>query len=100
MRELFDAFGRVTRVYLAKDKITMRSRGFAFVSFAIRSDAEKAMNRLQGYGYDHLILKIEWARPSAKKPDEGGGGFGSGLSGGFVSGYGKALPQGMGAPKK
>jgi hypothetical protein len=83
----------------------------------MRADAEKAMNRLQGYGYDHLILKIEWARPSQKKvfvcscigklwcsnlqpsplqPDGAGGGHGSGLSGGFTSGYGKALPQGMG----
>lgn len=33
VRELFNRFGRVTRVYLAKDKITGLSRGFAFVSF-------------------------------------------------------------------
>ena len=45
------------------------------------------MEALQGYGYDHLILKIEWAKPSAK-PDEAGGGATQ-----FRSGYGKALAQ-------
>ena len=53
--------------------------GFAFVSFVHRQDAERAMQALQGHGYDHLILKIEWAKPSAPKPDAGGGGEG-GLS--------------------
>lgn len=42
----------------------MQSRGFAFVSFFQKSDAESAMQALQGYGYDHLILKLEWAKPS------------------------------------
>lgn len=51
-------------MYLAKDPETMQSRGFAFVSFLQKADAEAAMKALQGYGYDHLILKLEWAKPS------------------------------------
>lgn len=86
LQELFQPFGRISRVYLAKDKETMQSRGFAFVSFVHREDAAKAMDKLQGYGYDHLILKLEWARPSAPK-DPGQEGTQ------FRSGYGKALAQ-------
>lgn len=86
LQELFQPFGRISRVYLAKDKETMQSRGFAFVSFVHREDAAKAMDQLQGYGYDHLILKLEWARPSApKNPGTEGTQF--------RSGYGKALAQ-------
>eukprot|EP00591_Stephanopyxis_turris_P007713 CAMPEP_0195518034 /NCGR_PEP_ID=MMETSP0794_2-20130614/12001_1 /TAXON_ID=515487 /ORGANISM="Stephanopyxis turris, Strain CCMP 815" /LENGTH=336 /DNA_ID=CAMNT_0040646931 /DNA_START=75 /DNA_END=1085 /DNA_ORIENTATION=- len=86
LQELFQPFGRISRVYLAKDKETLVSRGFAFVSFVHRDDAQKAMDKLQGFGYDHLILKLEWAKPSAPK-DPGTEGTQ------YRSGYGKALAQ-------
>lgn len=83
LQELFGRFGRISRVYVAKDKETLQSRGFAFVSFTQRDDAARAMDKLQGYGYDHLILKLEWARPSAPKDS----------STQYRSGYGQALAQ-------
>jgi translation initiation factor 3 subunit G len=87
LRDLFSHYGRVTRVYLALDRETQKSRGFAFVSFYSKDDAANAMENLQGYGYDHLILKIDWAEPN-KKDDNGGGNAMK-----YASGYGKALPQ-------
>mmetsp|Transcript_522 Transcript_522/g.1071 ORF Transcript_522/g.1071 Transcript_522/m.1071 type:complete len:367 (+) Transcript_522:174-1274(+) len=86
LQDLFQPFGRISRVYLAKDKVTLQSRGFAFVSFVHREDAAKAMDKLQGHGYDHLILKLEWARPSAPKDPASSETV-------FRSGYGKALAQ-------
>mmetsp|Transcript_5550 Transcript_5550/g.8535 ORF Transcript_5550/g.8535 Transcript_5550/m.8535 type:complete len:332 (-) Transcript_5550:60-1055(-) len=86
LQDLFQPFGRISRVYLAKDKETLVSRGFAFVSFVHREDAARAMEKLQGYGYDHLILKLEWARPSAPKDPASSGTE-------YRSGYGKALAQ-------
>jgi translation initiation factor 3 subunit G len=86
LQELFQPFGRISRVYLAKDKETMQSRGFAFVSFVHREDAARAMDKLQGHGYDHLILKLEWARPSAPKDP-------ASSETQFRSGYGQALAQ-------
>ncbi|CAN0060455.1 unnamed protein product [Ectocarpus sp. 6 AP-2014] len=88
LRDLFSAFGRINRVYLAKDPETMQSRGFAFVSYYQKSDAESAMQALQGYGYDHLILKLEWAKPSLRDVATEGG-----LSGMRTSGYGERLAQ-------
>jgi len=64
--EMFRDYGVVTRVYLVKDKETNVSRGFAFVTFANRRDAQAAMDKLNGYGWNHLILSIEWAKPSIK----------------------------------
>ena len=86
LQELFEKYGRISRVYLAKDKETLQSRGFAFVSFVSKDDAARAMEELQGYGYDHLILKLEWARPNAPKDPASSGTE-------FRSGYGKALAQ-------
>jgi translation initiation factor 3 subunit G len=86
LQQLFQKFGRISRVYLAKDKETLQSRGFAFVSFVHVQDAAMAMEKLQGYGFDHLILKLEWARPSAPKNPATEGTE-------YRSGYGKALAQ-------
>ena len=86
LQDLFKPFGRISRVYLAKDKETLQSRGFAFVSFVNKDDAARAMEKLQGYGYDHLILKLEWARPNAPKDPATSGNE-------YRSGYGKALAQ-------
>ncbi len=61
--ELFRPFGHILRIYLAVDRTTGESRGFAFVTFAHREDGERAVRTLNGYGYGHLILKVEWAAP-------------------------------------
>lgn len=70
LREIFSRYGNVTRVFLAKDKETGRAKGFAFISFADRSDAQKAKERAQGTGLYHLILDIDFA---TKRPDDGRG---------------------------
>ncbi|XP_028775668.1 eukaryotic translation initiation factor 3 subunit G-like [Neltuma alba] len=61
--ELFRPFGAVSRVYVAVDQKTGISRGFGFVNFVNREDAQRAINKLNGYGYDSLILRVEWATP-------------------------------------
>lgn len=63
--ELFRTFGPVSRVYVAIDQKTGVSRGFGFVNFVNKEDAERAINKLNGYGYDNLILRVEWATPRA-----------------------------------
>jgi len=67
LRELFSPFGNVQRIFLAKDKTTNVSRGFAFVNFLKRDDAQNAIDKLDGYGYDNLILHVEWAKPRDTK---------------------------------
>ncbi len=79
---MFERFGRVTRVFLAKDRETGRAKGFAFISFQERSDAAKACEKMDGCtcsspsrcascdlltcldGFGHLILKVEFAKRS------------------------------------
>ncbi|PWA99498.1 eukaryotic translation initiation factor 3G1 [Artemisia annua] len=61
--ELFRTFGPVSRVYVAIDQKTGVSRGFGFVNFVNKDDAERAIIKLNGYGYDNLILRAEWATP-------------------------------------
>ncbi|XP_076894285.1 uncharacterized protein LOC143546509 [Bidens hawaiensis] len=65
LRELFQPFGNVSRAYVAIDQKTGMSRGFGFVNFVRREDCERAITKLNGYGYDNLILSVEWAAPRA-----------------------------------
>ncbi|KAF9438858.1 translation initiation factor eIF3 subunit g [Entomortierella beljakovae] len=63
--ELFKRFGHISRVFLARDRETNVCKGFAFVSFTMREDAQRALEAIDGRGYDNLILRVEWAKSSA-----------------------------------
>lgn len=64
LRDMFSRYGHVTRVFLAKDRDTGRAKGFAFVSYADRTDAARACEKMDGVGYGHLILRVEFAKKS------------------------------------
>ncbi|KAI6098626.1 eukaryotic translation initiation factor 3 subunit G-domain-containing protein [Pisolithus croceorrhizus] len=53
LRELFGAFGRVVRVYVGRDRET--GIGEVFHS------AHKAIEKLNGKGYDSLIPSVQWS---------------------------------------
>jgi len=65
LQDLFAACGRLQRVFLAKDMSTGQSKGFAFITYYNKEDAQKAIDKLNGHGYDNLIMKVEWAKPKA-----------------------------------
>ncbi|GAA6042413.1 hypothetical protein JCM8097_008440 [Rhodosporidiobolus ruineniae] len=74
MWELFGRFanrGRINRIYVGKDQETGLCKGFGFVSFEDKADAEAAMAKVHGLPYDHLILQVQWSLPKGDK--EGGG---------------------------
>jgi len=62
LRELFGNFGYVVRVYVGRDRETGVGKGFAFVSFDNKADAQRAMEKVHGRGYDNLILNVQWSR--------------------------------------
>jgi translation initiation factor 3 subunit G len=65
LRALFEPFargGRLARANVVRDRETRESKGFGFVSFESRKDAETALEKMNGYGYDSLILNVSWSR--------------------------------------
>lgn len=61
------------RIYVGKDQETGLCKGFGFVSFEDRSDAEAAMKKVHGLPYDHLILQVQWSVPKEQRTDAGPG---------------------------
>merc|ERR1712225_129031 len=66
LRNIFERFGRVHRAYVGRDQVTGLCKGFAFVSFEDRAQAENAMKKVDGMPFAHLILSCQWSVPKEK----------------------------------
>jgi cold-inducible RNA-binding protein len=85
LRAAFGAFGSVTDVYVAMDKMTGRPRGFAFVTMGSPEEGKAAAEKLNGTDLGGRILTVNEARPKEDRP---AGGFGGGGGGGYRGGGG------------
>lgn len=97
--DLFSQAGSVSACEVVMDKMTNRSRGFAFVEMTDRADAEKAIEMFHNKDFNGRSLTVNEARPREERPrreggfrsgNGGGGGgrrdFGGGGGGGFGGG--------------
>ncbi|XP_075231185.1 eukaryotic translation initiation factor 3 subunit G-like [Lycorma delicatula] len=64
LEDLVKPFGPISKIFLAKDKPSGLCKGFAYIHFKVRADAAKAIAKLDGHGYDHLILSVDWSKPA------------------------------------
>lgn len=69
LREAFEEFGEVSSCTIIKDKVTGQSKGFGFLEMPERSEAEAAINNMNGRDLQGRKLNVNEARPR-----EGGGG--------------------------
>ena len=76
LTELFGAIGEVTSVNLIIDRMSGRSKGFAFVEMAQASEAQQAINDLNGKNVNGRDIKVAEARPKRETGDSWGGGGG------------------------
>jgi cold-inducible RNA-binding protein len=87
LRTEFAAFGKVESVSIVTDKISGRSRGFAFIEMPAIAEGQAAITGLNGKTMKERTLDISAARP--RTDDRGGsGGNRGGGGGGFHGGYG------------
>ena len=63
LKQQFSQYGEVSSVNIVMDKITNRSRGFAFVDMKNVSSAEQAICGLNGITLDDRTIKVSEARP-------------------------------------
>jgi RNA recognition motif-containing protein len=86
LRELFAQFGEVTDCIVLVDKMTGRSKGFGFVSFATAEQADAAIAAMNEFDHKGRKLNVSKARPPRPREERGFGGGGG--RGGFSSGGG------------
>ena len=85
LRRLFEPFGAVASCNLIMDRMTGKSRGFAFVEMSSPAEAAKAIEDMNGKDVGGRALTVNEAKPREDRP-RGGGGFGGGNGGGYGGG--------------
>ncbi len=77
VRAAFQQFGEVTDVHLVTDRQTGQSRGFGFVTMSSQTEANAAMQSMNGAQLDGRALRVNEAEERPQRSG-GGGGFGGG----------------------
>ena len=89
LTEKFSEFGQVESTKLIIDRDTGRSKGFGFVEMGSDSEAQAAIDKLNGMDYDGRPMKVNEAKPQEKRSGGGGGRGGYGGGGGGGGGGGR-----------
>jgi RNA recognition motif-containing protein len=67
LQEYFSQAGVVTSVNLMLDKVTGKSRGFAFLEYATPEEAGKAVEQFHGKEFQGRALTVNIARPREER---------------------------------
>ena len=81
LQELFEAYGGVESVQMIRDRDTGQSKGFGFVEMPNSTEAQAAIQALNGQAFHNRNLTVNEARPRPERSDRGGG-YGGGGGGG------------------
>ena len=68
LQDLFEKHGKVTEVALMMDRMTGKSRGFAFVTMADTAEANAAMTALNRKEVGGRTLNVNEARAREERP--------------------------------
>ena len=68
LKDLFDKFGEVTEATVISDKYSGRSKGFGFVTFAAKENADAAVAEMNGKELEGRALKVSEAKPMEERP--------------------------------
>lgn len=63
LREVFEAYGEVSSCKVITDKYSGRSKGFGFVEMDNDSEAQAAIDQLDGAEIDGREVRVNEARP-------------------------------------
>uniref|UniRef100_A0A8R1HYK6 RRM domain-containing protein n=2 Tax=Caenorhabditis japonica TaxID=281687 RepID=A0A8R1HYK6_CAEJA len=74
LRRVFDRYGDIGDVHIPRDKYSRQSKGFGFVRFYERRDAEHALDRTDGKLIDGRELRVTLAKYDRPTDERGGRG--------------------------
>ncbi len=100
LQKAFGEFGQVSSAKVMMERDTGRSKGFGFVEMGSDSDAQAAVQGMNGQSLGGRSLVVNEARPMESRPPRSGGGGGYGGGGGGGGGYGAGGGGGGGGGRR
>ena len=73
LQDLFEQHGQVAEVALMTDRMTGKSRGFAFVTMNDKAEAAAAISATNGKEMNGRTISVSEARPREERPRPSGG---------------------------
>jgi RNA recognition motif-containing protein len=89
LQDTFSRCGTVDSASVITDRDTGQSKGFGFVEMSSDSEAQKAIQELNGFSLDGREIKVNEAIPKPPRDNRGGGGGGGYGRGGGGGNYGR-----------
>lgn len=74
LTEVFAQFGTVDSAKVITDRDSGRSKGFAFIEMSQDSEAQAAIEKLNGTDLSGRAMNISEAKPQEPRSNDGGGG--------------------------
>lgn len=89
LEAMLSEHGTVRSAEVISDRVTGRSKGFGFVEMESESEADAAINALNGQAHGGRTLTVNEAKPRVPRSGGGGGGGRGGYGGGGGGGGGR-----------
>lgn len=70
LREAFAPFGEISNCRIVRDPQTMKSKGYAFVSFVKKAEAENAIQSMNGQWLGSRSIRTNWSTRKPPQPRE------------------------------
>ena len=90
LQELFEQYGAVSSARVILDRMSGRSKGFGFVEMPDATEAQAAIDALNGADFQGRAIRVNESQPKPQgdRRGGGGGGYGGGGGGGYGGGGG------------
>jgi len=69
LKEIFQDYGTVTKVFLPTERETGKKRGFAFVDMSSEDEEQQAIETLDGAEWMGRVIKVNKAKPRETRRD-------------------------------
>ncbi|NTU73735.1 RNA-binding protein [Candidatus Roizmanbacteria bacterium] len=72
LKDLFSQYGEIVEAIVITDRMSGRSKGFGFVTFADEAAAEQAIAEMHEKDVDGRAIVVNVAKPREERSDRGG----------------------------